>query len=176
MTRTWAGMQSSASATAVRKFAHVAPSGAREPFTDADNALIAEVTTQLTARFLPHPNVIKKRIESTSCVKFSMASQYSSSGSSVPTGLVEGMRDALKEGVALGRLKADGNKYALADGAWTKESTEENGSSARTALCLDASSSSSSSSTVNLILILFSFVWNLVSFMSEFGCNISSFS
>jgi cullin 3 len=28
------------------------------------NALIAEVTTQLTARFLPHPNVIKKRIES----------------------------------------------------------------------------------------------------------------
>ena len=46
MTRTWAGMQSSASATAVRKFAHVAPSGAREPFTDADNALIAEAQTR----------------------------------------------------------------------------------------------------------------------------------
>ena len=28
------------------------------------NALIAEVTSQLTARFLPHPNLIKKRIES----------------------------------------------------------------------------------------------------------------
>jgi len=28
------------------------------------NALISEVTSQLTARFLPHPNVIKKRIES----------------------------------------------------------------------------------------------------------------
>ena len=28
------------------------------------NTLIAEVTTQLTSRFLPHPNVIKKRIES----------------------------------------------------------------------------------------------------------------
>ena len=28
------------------------------------NALIAEVTKQLTARFLPHPNVIKKRFES----------------------------------------------------------------------------------------------------------------
>ena len=28
------------------------------------NALIAEVTAQLTSRFLPHPNVIKKRIES----------------------------------------------------------------------------------------------------------------
>jgi len=28
------------------------------------NALIAEVTTQLTSRFLPHPNIIKKRIES----------------------------------------------------------------------------------------------------------------
>jgi len=28
------------------------------------NSLIAEVTSQLTARFLPHPNVIKKRIES----------------------------------------------------------------------------------------------------------------
>ena len=28
------------------------------------NALIAEVTKQLTARFVPHPNVIKKRIES----------------------------------------------------------------------------------------------------------------
>lgn len=28
------------------------------------NALIADVTAQLTARFMPHPNVIKKRIES----------------------------------------------------------------------------------------------------------------
>jgi len=28
------------------------------------NALIAEVTTQLTSRFLPHPNIINKRIES----------------------------------------------------------------------------------------------------------------
>ena len=28
------------------------------------NALIAEVTAQLTSLFLPHPNVIKKRIES----------------------------------------------------------------------------------------------------------------
>lgn len=28
------------------------------------NALISEVTSQLTSRFLPHPNVIKKRIES----------------------------------------------------------------------------------------------------------------
>ena len=28
------------------------------------NALISEVTSQLTSRFLPHPNIIKKRIES----------------------------------------------------------------------------------------------------------------
>lgn len=28
------------------------------------NALISEVTSQLTSRFMPHPNVIKKRIES----------------------------------------------------------------------------------------------------------------
>jgi cullin 3 len=28
------------------------------------NSLIAEVTSQLQSRFMPHPNVIKKRIES----------------------------------------------------------------------------------------------------------------
>ena len=100
---------------------------------------------------------IKKRIESTSCVRFSMETKYSSSGGSVPTGLVESMREALKEGVAIGRLEAGGGKYGLADAAWAKEPRGENGSSADTALCLDsgggnsscgsASSSSSSNAT-----------------------------